>query len=255
MTRPQSDRILPEGGVSVELRRGPFGPEISWPSGYSDLEYGDGDYRYRDPAQSATGPTSQGEHPYDDILSRAYGGDTYRDLGHDLPSAPVTFDVTIYLAEEAIHEEVETAVENWLAIAGLAIEEWGEPVIRSWFRPLKAAAKQAARSGAARDAALTAVHAADARLVLAQDAQITAVLLQNLAPVLASLQSTKDAVIRAGALLIVKVDWQVKVFQLTAAQQAKLDHRPQLASSPHDIVQAIQLAQAAPESDALPAAE
>jgi hypothetical protein len=65
--------------------------------------------------------------------------------------------------------------------------------------------------------------------------------LQNLGPVLASLQPTKDAVLRVGALLIVKVDWVVKVFQLTAAQQALLDHRPQLASSPYEIIAALNL--------------
>lgn len=88
---------------------------------------------------------------------------------------------------------------------------------------------------------MVTAHAIESRLVLAQDAEVTAKLLQNLAPVLGALQPTKDAVIRAGALLIVKVDWVVSVFQLTAAQQARLDHRPQLASSPREIVAALSL--------------
>ena len=66
-------------------------------------------------------------------------------------------------------------------------------------------------------------------------------LLQNLGPVIGSLQPTKDAVLRVGALLIVKVDWTVSVFQLTAAQQARLDHHPQLASTPHESVAALHL--------------
>ncbi|MFN2496161.1 MAG: hypothetical protein ABR608_09690 [Pseudonocardiaceae bacterium] len=65
-------------------------------------------------------------------------------------------------------------------------------------------------------------------------------MLQNLGPVLAALQPTKDAVIRAGALLIVKVDWIVAVHQLTPAQQLQLDHQPQLAQSPHDILFALE---------------
>jgi hypothetical protein len=40
----------------------------------------------------------------------------------------------------------------------------------------------------------------------------------------------------------VKVDWTVQVYQLTAAQQAMLDHRLTLASSPHEIVAALGLA-------------
>jgi hypothetical protein len=170
-------------------------------------------------------------------------------------SGAASLDVTIYLADEAVHETVEIAIEDWLAVAGLDVGERDQPIIGSWFRHLKATAKQAVHSGAGQDAALTAIHAVDARLVLAQDAQITAVLLQNLGPVLASLQPTKDAVIRAGALLIVKVDWQVQVFQLTAAQQAVLDHRPQLASSPHEIAQALQIGRAVSGDEVLPSAE
>lgn len=66
-------------------------------------------------------------------------------------------------------------------------------------------------------------------------------MMQNLGPVLDALQTTKDAVIRAGALLIVKVDGVVVVHQLTAEQQLMLDHQPQLAQSPHDILAALEL--------------
>ena len=104
---------------------------------------------------------------------------------------------------------------------------------------MQATAKVALNSETAQNVALTAVHAADARPVLAQDATITATLLANLGPVIGSLQPTKDAVIRVGALLIVKVDWVVHVIQLTAAQQALLDHQPQLSSDPHEIVAAL----------------
>jgi hypothetical protein len=38
-----------------------------------------------------------------------------------------------------------------------------------------------------------------------------------------------------------ELPWVVNVFQLTAAQQAKLDHQPQLALSPHEIVAALDL--------------
>jgi DNA polymerase III alpha subunit len=48
-------------------------------------------------------------------------------------------------------------------------------------------------------------------------------------------------VIRAGALLIVKVDWTVNVFQLTAEQQMQLNHRPQLVRSPQEIIAVLSL--------------
>jgi hypothetical protein len=49
--------------------------------------------------------------------------------------------------------------------------------------------------------------------------------------------------VRAGALLIVKTDGRAQVFQLTAAQQAVLDHRPRLAAAPGEIIRELQLTQ------------
>jgi len=169
--------------------------------------------------------------------------------GKAAESKQPTMPVTIYLSDETIHGQVEAAVDELLGTAGLRIEDRDDPVIGSWFRRMRAAFKEAMHSPAVREGALVAAHAADTRLVLAQDAAITATMLQNLGPVIASLQPTKDAVIRVGALLIVKVDWVVNVFQLTAAQQAVLDHRPQLDRSPHDIVAALNLAATNPEED------
>jgi hypothetical protein len=133
------------------------------------------------------------------------------------------FPVTVYLSDERIHDQVEAAVDDLLASAGLRIDDRGEPVFGSFFR-----------------------------LVLAQDAAVTATLMQNLAPVIASLQPTKDAQLRVGALLIVKVDWVVNVFQLTAAQQAKLDYQSQLALSPHEIVAALDLTPPSQNGDSQP---
>jgi hypothetical protein len=65
---------------------------------------------------------------------------------------------------------------------------------------------------------------------------------------------TKDAVVRAGALLIVKVDWVVRIYQLTAAQQAILDHRPHLAASPQEIITALESPELASRDVALQSA-
>jgi hypothetical protein len=100
---------------------------------------------------------------------------------------------------------------------------------------------RAADSPFAHEVKIVATHAAESLLVHAQDATVTATMMQNLGPVLTALQPTKDAMIRAGALLIVKVDGAVMVHQLTAVQQLKLDHQPQLARSPHDILAALEL--------------
>jgi Effector Associated Constant Component 1 len=164
-------------------------------------------------------------------------------------AAQATVPVTIYLSDERVHGQVEAAVDDLLDTAGLRIEDRDDPVIGSWFRRMRATLKDVMRSPAVREGTLVAAHAVDTRLVLAQDAAVTATMMQNLGPVITSLQPTKDAVVRVGALLIVKVDWAVKVFQLTAAQQAVLDHRPQLDRSPHDIVAALNLEASNPEED------
>ncbi|MFR0359626.1 hypothetical protein, partial [Streptomyces sediminimaris] len=149
--------------------------------------------------------------------------------------------VTMYLSDEAAHADVQAAVEALLATAGLEVLDREDPILGSWFRRMRATISRTARSQAFREGALTAAHIADARLVLVQDATITATMMQNVGPLITSLQPTKDAVVRIGAVLVVKVDWEVRVLQLTAAQQAVLDHRPQLATSPRDVIGAIGL--------------
>lgn len=157
--------------------------------------------------------------------------------------------VTIYLSDEVIHEQVERAVEALLATAGLQIEIRNDPIMGSWYRKMLVTIKKVAHSPAGREAKLISTHMVDTRLVLAQDATVTATMLQNLAPVLGALQPTKDAIIRAGALLIVKVEWTVHVYQLTAAQQAKLDHHSQLARSPSEIISALNLSPEGEQGD------
>ncbi|MGW3037441.1 hypothetical protein ACWDCB_40375 [Streptomyces sp. NPDC001178] len=159
-----------------------------------------------------------------------------------------TVPITIYISDEAQHREVEAAVENLLEQAGLTVQERDDPIIGSWFRQMRATVARGLRSNVVREGALTAAHIADRHLVLGPDATVTATLMANLGPLLTSLQPTKDAVLRLGTLLIVKVEWQVTVFQLTAAQQAVLDHQPQLATAPRDVIQALGLPATAPQT-------
>jgi hypothetical protein len=181
-------------------------------------------------------------------IRRAVVRQRQRNAPQNDPDGPFAEDlahipVSIYLAERDIHEQVETAVDQWLTTADVSIRARDEPVIGSWFRRMQAGIKDAASTPAGREAVLTAQHIADSRLVQTQDAYVTATLLQNVGPVLQALQPTKDAVVRAGALLIVKIDWVVQVHQLTAAQQAILDHQPNLAASPNEIIAALRLSE------------
>lgn len=144
-----------------------------------------------------------------------------------------TFPVFIYLADDANHETVEAAVTRVMELAGAPIVERDDPVLGSWFRRMRA-------NPTARQLAVTAAHVADTRLVHGPDAQVTATLLQHIGPVITALQQEKEAVVRLGAVLIVKVDQQLMVHQLTAAQQFQLDHQPHMVA-PRDILTALGL--------------
>lgn len=158
----------------------------------------------------------------------------------DLWSLPVT----VFLSDDAIHDQVERAVDSLLRSAGLVIASRQPPVIGSWFRKMRAVL----RSPAAEEVLATTAHVADSRFVLRPDAEVTAMLLQNLGPVITALQPAKDAAVRVGALLIVKVDWTVVVHQLTPRQQLVLDHSPGLETVPHQILHALGLPPAEPGS-------
>ena len=72
--------------LPADRRQASFGPEVSWPTGYSDLEYRDGDYRYAAP-QAAAPPANHGQHPYAAFTAGGYGDDGYRDPGYQGPAA------------------------------------------------------------------------------------------------------------------------------------------------------------------------
>ena len=73
--------------LPAERRQAPFGPEVSWPTGYSDLEYPVGDYRYAAPQAAPQPPADHGQHPYAAFNVGGYGDDGYRDPGYQGPAA------------------------------------------------------------------------------------------------------------------------------------------------------------------------
>lgn len=147
----------------------------------------------------------------------------------------------VYLSDGAEHEVIEQAVVVWAASAGLDVVFREEPEIGSWYRRLWVRSKDAARGPVARELRDTAVHSAELKTRLAWEAQVTATLMAQVPPLLGALQPTKDAVIRLGSVLIVKVDGAVCVTQLTAAQQLRLNHRPELLRAPNEILAALEI--------------
>lgn len=179
----------------------------------------------------------------------------YRDRHGLGESGTSSLPVTIYISDESSHEQVEAAVENVLESVGARIEDRDDPILGSWFRRMGAKTAALANSPAGREVAATALHAAESHFVHAKDADITETMMRNLPPLITALEPTKNAVVRIGAVLLVKVDGVPVVHQLTAAQQLRLDHQPRLAMSPYEILAALEIkndADASPELDSGP---
>jgi hypothetical protein len=73
--------------LPADRRSASAGPEVSWPAGYSDQGYRDGDYRYEAPQAEQLPPAGPGGHPYAAFNSAGYGDDGYRDPGYQGPAA------------------------------------------------------------------------------------------------------------------------------------------------------------------------
>jgi hypothetical protein len=75
------------GSQPANQRNVPFGPEISWPNGYSNLEYPSGGYRYPATRAEQAPALGQGAHPYASFNGAGYGDDGYTDPGYQGPAA------------------------------------------------------------------------------------------------------------------------------------------------------------------------
>ena len=150
-----------------------------------------------------------------------------------------SFPVTIYLRNESGHVQVEQAVDDLGVLAGFRITERDDPVHGSWFRQMRASLSRAGRSPARESVLAASALRVQLNRLDGTGAAGADLLMTNVAPLLASLKDTEDAVVQVGALLIVKSGGTVLVRQLTAQQQLILDHSPDLFTAPDRILQAL----------------
>lgn len=169
------------------------------------------------------------------------GGPAPPEAGAGGSRSPVSLPITIYLRDESGHEQVEQAVEDLLGLAGFSITEWHDPVLGSWFRRMRATLAGAARSQAGRAVLEAGALRADLELVQRPDAEVAALWMANIAPLLASLQNTESAVIYLGVVLIVKSGGKTVVYKLTTRQQLVLNNSPHLLAAPDTILRTLGL--------------
>src|SRR6185437_13238251 len=83
----RGDRYMRSGWPHSEDGRGmtpasqghvPFGPEVSWPTGFSALEHPGGNNRYPATRAEQSPVASHGAHPYAAFGGSGYGDDGYR---------------------------------------------------------------------------------------------------------------------------------------------------------------------------------
>ena len=151
----------------------------------------------------------------------------------------VSLPVTIYLRDESGHELVERAVDELVATAGFVITERNDPVSGSWFRRMRATLAGAARSPEGRALIEATTLRADLELIQRPDAEVAALWMANIAPLLATLQSMGDAVIYLGVVLIVKSDGKTFVYKLSTHQQRVLNDSPHLLTDPESILRGL----------------
>lgn len=161
----------------------------------------------------------------------------------------LSLPVTIYLRDGTGHELVERAVEDLVGAAGFGTIERDDPVIASWFRRMRAKLGGTVRTPAGQAVIEAGVHRADLEFIQRPDAEVAALLLANVTPLLAALQPMGDTVIYLGVMLVVKAGGVTLVYKLTPHQQLVLNNAPYLLKAPDKILQALGLATA----DALPA--
>jgi hypothetical protein len=75
------------GNMPASQGQAPFGPEVSWPNGYSETEHPSGGYRYPATRAEQLPALDQGAHPYAAFNGSGYGDDGYTDPGYQGPSA------------------------------------------------------------------------------------------------------------------------------------------------------------------------
>jgi hypothetical protein len=142
-------------------------------------------------AKTASGPISAGtSDPSSGSIQRSQKSgkprlSVVREQGSDGDSpVQTTLPITIYLSDESAHEQVEVAVEDLVVATGGHIEHRDDPILGSWFRRMLAKVSEFVDSPLGNEVKNLAAHAAESRLVHAQDATVTATMLQNLGPVL-----------------------------------------------------------------------
>jgi hypothetical protein len=153
----------------------------------------------------------------------------------------------IYLSDGRDHEAIERALEQVLNVAEIQIVDRFLPRLGSWSRTVRLRLPWGSDAPVVDQ--IRSIRAEDSSAKVISE---TSVYLTGLTPLIVALQASRDAeaVIHAGALLIVKVNESIVVHQLTSDQRRHLSQNPSLSERPREILEALSIhcSPAEPES-------
>lgn len=168
-------------------------------------------------------------------LTKATRQYSYRDLIAN------TIQVQIYVNETAAGPIVERELRAVLSEVGVDDIRGADPVIGSWYRNLLGNIKDASGTHTAQELQ----RAAEIQLIDRYQAGIDGATAGAVSNLIAALANTSGAVIQAGSVLLIKVDGEIFVRQLTPVQLLHWNRNPGLFKDPKAALAELQLA---PES-------
>jgi hypothetical protein len=164
-----------------------------------------------------------------------------------LPTAPYPalaiqrpFAVTVYLADDEGHEEVQEALGDLLTAFDFDVVDSFPSLRGSWYRDFIAVSRRALTSHDLGERLQKVERGIELQLLHKQQAEIDSMQGDAVAKLLTALEHTSDALVQIGSVLLVKVDGVPAVRNLTQVELRYLEHNPRLLKSPAAILEALQ---------------
>jgi hypothetical protein len=176
---------------------------------------------------------------YGHAAARGYADTPDDRAGSNEPSAGLILPVSIFLGDGRDHELIEAALTQYLTGQGLEVFGHQPPVIGSWFRRFWARTKK--ETAHLTPARLGAEAERKVRIeVFDKDqAAIDNLVATGMAALVTSLQGETNACVRAGAILVLKVDGRLYSTTLFQYQLAWLERNQVLLQDPEGLLKGL----------------
>jgi hypothetical protein len=153
------------------------------------------------------------------------GGHFGRSLRRSIP-------VAIYLENDKDRNATRKALRGLLEAFDIEVAEAWPQIRGSWFRSFRARTRRRMTSPEFRAHLAKLERALELQVVHKAQAEVDAAQGRAVAELITSLTSTPNAMIQAGSLLVIKIDGEIIVRNLTQAELLHLERNPALLRAP-----------------------